>query len=153
MCLLDIADKALVDMFRWRLVKGYALAKVPKDLQHLYKTKHVQMHVLILKPRAPLITNHRNSKKLDNRRFNLEENTHSENSRSALKQANTFSKYKGVYASSYSQRNPFVARINFNYKTHHLGLFPTQEAAARAYNAEALAHGFILKTPNLELEI
>jgi len=151
-CFFDAGDLALVEKFRWCVSKGYAIAEVPKDLQHSYKTKSVKMHALILQPRAPLITNHRNSERLDNRRFNLEENTHSENSRSQLKQANTFSKYKGVYHSN-KKKNPFKAVIGFNYKLKHLGNFPTEELAALAYNKKALANGFKLKYPNADLEL
>jgi|GEM_PF-4515836 len=151
LCLLDVGDLALVEKFRWRLVRGYAQAHVPKALLHLYETKNVKMHALILKPRAPLITNHRNSEKLDNRRFNLEENTYSENARSALKQSNTFSIYKGVYEAD-SKNNPFKALIGFNCKFHYIGIYPNEELAALAYNQVALANGFVLKFPNLELE-
>jgi len=150
-CLFDVADKALVEKFCWCVIKGYAQAYVPKALKYLFENEKVLMHVLILQPRAPLITNHRNNKKLDNRRFNLEENTHSQNSRSVLKRANTFSKYKGV-SDSKRKKNPFAAHIGFNKKLYFLGNYPNQELAALAYNREALANNFVLKFPNAELE-
>lgn len=152
-CFFDVGDLMLVEMFQWCVVKGYAKAEVPKALQYLYKTKNVLMHRLILKPQAPLVTDHISGNRLDNRRVNLRAVPFIINCRNALKQAGTFSKFKGVYHEAKSAKNPFRARIKFNKKTYNLGNFPSQELAALAYNEEALANGFILKYPNADLEL
>jgi len=153
MCLFDVGDLAIVQELRWFVGNhGYAFATVPKALQHLYKTKYVLMHQLILKPEAPLVSDHISGIRLNNRRVNLRSVPVNINNRNRFKQANTFSIYKGVYAAN-SKTNPFFAQIKINKKLYYLGNFPTEELAALAYNKKALANGFILKTPNKELEI
>jgi hypothetical protein len=46
------------------------------------------------------------------------------------------SKYKGVSHCN-SKINPWAAYINEDYQKHHLGVYPTEEKAARAYNRAA----------------
>jgi len=151
-CFFDAGDLAIVERFIWCFSEGYAQAKVPKDIQHLYKTKLVLMHRLILKPEAPLVSDHISGDKLDNRRVNLRAVPENINCRNRLKQANTFSKFKGV-TNSGRIKNPFLAQIKFNKKNYNLGRFPSAELAALAYNKKALANGFILKYPNKDLEL
>lgn len=94
------------------------------------------MHRLI-RPEATRI-DHRNSNGLDNRGDNLRVATASNNSANTQKQKNTSSKYKGVHL--YKRHLTWQAGIRVNGHTKYLGRFNTEEAAARAYDAAAVAN-------------
>jgi hypothetical protein len=75
---------------------------------------------------------HRNGNGLDNRRCNLRPATPSQNIANKPKCWGA-SRYKGVRAVPRNKKNPWVAAI----QARHIGYFPTEEAAARAYDAAA----------------
>lgn len=85
----------------------------------------------------PLCADHVNADGLDNRRSNLRTTTQANNAKNVRKwfQHRTTSRYKGV---SYHQQNKnWRAYIRLAGRQRHLGVFDSEELAARAYDAAA----------------
>ena len=83
---------------------------------------------------------HRNGDTLDNRKENLRPCSNQQNccNRGAI--ANTSSRFKGV--SFHRLTGKWAARIRVNYELKHLGLYLSEEAAAKAYDKAAIElHG------------
>ena len=78
---------------------------------------------------------HRNGDGLDNRRANLRETTRAENMRNRRRNLNSTSGYKGVGWHKVAQK--WWASIQADGRRRHIGLYPTAEEAALAYDAAA----------------
>lgn len=101
-----------------------------------YKYTRNYLHRKIMKAPKNLQVDHINGNRLDNRKENLRLCTNGSNNRNKPAKSG----YKGVHFSKTSKQ--WVAQITKNYKTQHLGLFPTAITAAHAYNKAAkLLHG------------
>jgi hypothetical protein len=88
------------------------------------------MHNLIM---GATEIDHENHDGLDNRRSNLRISTPAESARNVRKQKNTKHRFKGVWLHGPTWRAKIVA----NGKVFIFGPFPTEEEAARAYDAAA----------------
>lgn len=134
--LVDDADLPLVSGYAWHAQqrsdsKGwYARACLRGSGRH-----SISMHRLLV-PGAPRV-DHKNGNGLDNRRStgNLRQATGSQNNANQAKTRGT-SRYKGVYW--YTSRRRWRATIKHLSRTTHLGYFADENAAALAYNVEAL---------------
>lgn len=81
---------------------------------------------------------HINGIRDDNRIANLREATPSQNQANRVAKGGA-SKFRGVISST-SKVNPWCAQIRLNGRGYHLGQFPTEEDAARAYDGAARLH-------------
>lgn len=88
----------------------------------------------------PLLIDHRNGKRDDNRLENLRLASHVDNLANSIKRRHNRSGFKGVFWGT--QTKKWQARIRRDGKTTHLGLFDTPEEAHAAYaNAAQRVHG------------
>lgn len=126
--LVDDADLALVSRFKWcaKRHRRTWYAETWNGGDHLY------MHSLILGAKG---CDHVNGDGLDNRRENLRTATPTENNRN--RRPIGASRFKGV---SPRKSGTFRAAIKVAGKTLWLGVFSTEEEAARAYDAAAVEH-------------
>lgn len=85
----------------------------------------------------PEVVDHIDRNKINDRIENLRAATKSDNQKNTTSRKNSISKYLGV---SMCQGKYWRAQIKIADKNKHLGLFPTEEAAALAYNEAAKAH-------------
>ncbi|GAA5514048.1 hypothetical protein Dcar01_02797 [Deinococcus carri] len=131
--LCDDADHALLSQHRWHLDKcGYA--RTYRALEQGRSTT-VAMHQLLADERGGRYRDHIDGNRLDNRRANLRPCTQRENSYNRCVHRNNKTRVKGV--SRY--RGKYRAVIHKDGEQVYLGLFPTLDLAAAAYNGAAIA--------------
>lgn len=100
------------------------------------------LHRVLLGAKKEEEVDHKNGDTLDCRRENLRVATSQQNSWNQAKQKRkTYSRFKGVCRAD-SNKNPWRAYVGGSRDRartirKHLGCFPTEEAAARAYDAAA----------------
>jgi hypothetical protein len=138
--IIDLADKELVTPYSWRLLRGHN-GKVYAYTQT--KSGPVYMHRLIARTPVGRETDHINGDGLDNRRSNLRVATCSQNSANMWKPRRpdgsaTTSRFKGVTWDR--SRSKWQAKITVDQHCKNLGRFDSEEDAARAYDAAAVAH-------------
>jgi len=101
------------------------------------KGRRIKMHRLILAAPDNVHVDHINGDGLDNRRENLRPVTPQQNQANSRKHIAGASRFKGVAWSKPAKK--WRAYINVGRKQQHLGLFDEEIAAARAYDAKAVA--------------
>jgi hypothetical protein len=129
--LVDDADYPNVSKFRWYLSHGYAQRNVRAE----GKRHTIKLHrqVLGLQTPRPLV-DHINRNRLDCRRTNLRLANHQQNGFNRGPAPNSRTGLKGV------QQMPsgrWRARINWNRRTIHIGIYATSEEAHEAYTNAA----------------
>jgi hypothetical protein len=138
--IIDEQDADLVRGFAWVCDKrGYAVTTI-----NVRRILRLHRFILGLKPGDPGL-DHEEGDKLNNRRNNLRRATQAQNSRNRGKSTtrNFCSQYKGVtfLGGERRDRSPNLSRwqasICLNYNHIYIGVFATEEAAARAYDAKA----------------
>lgn len=94
------------------------------------------MHLEILPVQSGMVCDHVNGNSLDNRKINLRELTPHQNQMNRKKNRTAiYSQYKGVGLSR--RGHGFRARIVVDGREFHLGTFPKELDAARAYDTAA----------------
>lgn len=128
--LVDDKDYEEISKYKWHAYKGRTTYYAARMSQSEHKRRHsIRMHVAILGTPKGMDTDHINGNGLDNRRENLRIVTKRQNSQNLhIKKSGRFT---GV--SWHNQGRKWRARIKVNGKTHHLGLYDSDEAAALRY--------------------
>lgn len=135
--LVDDADYAWLSQWKWHVLRPdgrpYAARREPGTRRK--RGAYIFMHRTIVMPDPGLQVDHINGNTLDNRRENLRACTPSQNSMNTRARKGCRSRFKGVCWRT--DWRGWKARITAGGKVHHLGLFKTEEEAARAYNDAA----------------
>lgn len=139
---VDNKDFELVSQHNWYATKQedrfYASAWI--------NGRNVSMHRLILGSEAgELDIDHKDTDGLNNTRENLRIATRSQNVANSRKQKGTTSRFKGVHV---MKEGYIKAYIMHQYRRIHLGYFPTEEDAARAYDEAARLYFGEFARPN-----
>lgn len=121
----------------WRMMKGvhgHRYAWRGENRRTVFLHRLILERIIGRKPERHDQTDHVDGDGLNNLRGNLRLATHAQN------MANRKSRHR--YLGVSPERNKWRAQITVDRKTRYLGHFPTQEAAALAYNSAAIeAHG------------
>ena len=140
--LVDDEDFKWLNKFKWQLnPSGYAVCGIRDE--SIKNNRRIRMHAMIMKTPKGKDTDHINHNRLDNRKRNLRICTRSQSNMNRIRNKNRVhkSKYKGVVISitryKKSIYRSIVAKIQLNGKSHHLGVFKTEKAAALAYDEAA----------------
>lgn len=130
--IVDDADYDWLAKHKWSLDSGgYAYRKV--------RNVTFYMHRVVLNASGPAVVDHVNHDKLDNRRENLRIVTTAQNNYNQRPQKRPkSSQYKGV--SLNKAVNRWQAHIKKGNERRYLGLYDSEQDAARAYNAAARHH-------------
>lgn len=135
--LIDEEDYLAVSQYHWTAAKyendrWYATAYI---MGADGIKRNVLLHRFIMQPAADVLIDHENGNGLDCRRSNIREATHSQNMRNRRKSHNSGSRFKGV--TERPKDGTWEAMIRGEGPVLYLGRFPTEEAAARAYDSAA----------------
>lgn len=129
-CYIDTADYAKVEGFRWRISRGYAVARS--------RSKTLLMHRVLTGFRFRRV-DHRDGNRLNNRRTNLRRANARENAWNARLQGSNRFGYKGIAYVRYRTRFYWRAQLRANGRNYYRH-FPTKDEAARGYDALARQH-------------
>jgi hypothetical protein len=125
---VDAADfNWLKNLKFYSTAKGYAVCN--------FNGRHESMHRLIMNPPPGLVVDHIDRNPLNNKRSNLRICTTKQNNYNR-KRHNKYSKYKGIYWLSTS--NKWRAVIHYYSKHIHLGYFDSEIETAQAYDKKAV---------------
>lgn len=130
--LYDAADADLVSSFTWfaQASGGYLASTTGSTAKRVVRTT---MHRLVLGLSSddPVVVDHINGVRFDNRRANLRVGDQRDNAvnRAIVNRLGT-SRFRGV--SWDASRKRWAAHVGLDYRLHHLGRFTTEEEAAAA---------------------
>lgn len=146
--------EAIIDAADVPLVEGWNWTAFTPQRKTVYAVRtawrgdrwgHARLHREIMGSPDGVYVDHIDGNGLNNRRRNLRLATHAENQRNAALRVDNRSGFKGVFW--YAATAKWVAKIQINGASKHLGYFDSAEAAHAAYCAAAdLFHGEFART-------
>lgn len=121
-----IVDKeySYLDKYQWSIAGGYAMAKIDN--------KRTALHwVIIGKPEYPLVTDHVNRDRLDNRKSNLRHVTRRVNNQNLGPRETNEAGYGGI--TKVKANDTWMVQVGkVNGKSKHIGIYKTLEEALSA---------------------
>jgi hypothetical protein len=132
--ILDAADLAWANQWRWSLQgQGYVWRSIKGGRKHLF----LHRELMGLQPGDGFYADHINRDRLDNRRSNLRIVTPAQSRQNTAGFGRT-SKHRGVFFDR--TRGRWVATGQLGRRSHWIGAFASEEAAAVASRAWRLEH-------------
>jgi hypothetical protein len=120
---------------RFKKSNGYHEVTISKKKYYAHRVIFMMFH-----GRWPEQIDHIDGDRSNNVLSNLREANNAQNNRNTGLRSTNMSGFKGV--SYYKSNRKFIAKITVNYKSIHLGCFPTAQDAHEAYKKAALElHG------------
>mgnify|MGYP000567710127 CR=1 FL=1 len=132
---IDAEDAELVGKHNWCSNGRYVMTALPLGNG---KQRTLLLHRLVMGEPEGKMVDHRNGNPLDNRKAALRLATNAENQYNRGAPANNTSSQKGVYW--YKRDQKWLARIQHEGKSIHLGYFTVLEEAAKAYREAAVKY-------------
>lgn len=135
---VDDADFDHLSQWKWcasKAARGFYAMRATSAASG-QKPRFIYMHRQVNETPAGLFTDHVDGDTLNNQRANLRTATPRQNAMNTRAHHDGASRFKGVARNNkwvVGGANPWVAHI----QARHIGVFPTEEAAAAAYAAEA----------------
>ena len=137
---VDDADYEWLSRYRWMASMARAgYWRAVRWVGTRAKHRAVFMHREIIGAQPGQLVDHRNGDGLDNRRANLRACSSRQNQQNR-RGSWAASGYKGVHQLHRLLSKPWVAQIQVEGRSMHLGYFATPEEAAEAYDAAATTH-------------
>lgn len=134
-----IDDDDFWELAQWKWnIGGSGYAERTRRVGEQWHTMIIRMHCWIMRPPKKMEVDHINGNKLDNRRENLRVITSSQNKMNQGVRKNNKLGVKGIYF--HEKRKRFIAQIQANGKSFHLGYFVDLESAKAAYSKAVMEH-------------
>ena len=134
--IVDAADYHQLAQFTWFAESAHNTFYAARK----QNGKSIKMHRQITNAPDHLVVDHIDHNGLNNRKKNLRLCTFADNAKNINSATPGTSRYKGVHW--HKKLNKWAAQITNDKKSHHLGYFKNQLAAAKAYdNAAKKLHG------------
>jgi hypothetical protein len=138
--LVDDADWERLSAYRWHAIPGRGKVYAARSDG---RGRKIRLHREVTQAPAGMVVDHIDGDPLNNTRANLRVCTQGQNVKNRCKtQRPTTSHFKGVnlHSPAVNGPNPWRASIRIEGRVKHLGLYPSQDAAARAYDRAAREH-------------
>jgi hypothetical protein len=137
--LVDEEDYERVSARPWFAVKDEKVNRTNWYARTRDGARHISLHRFILGAERGIQIDHKDGDGLNCRRENLRIATHGQNMQNRSKGSGS-SRFKGVTWWSLNGVGRWRAQIGYDGTMHHIGLFNSEEEAARAYDAKAREH-------------
>jgi hypothetical protein len=128
----------VLNSYKWQAHKEKSTWYAVRDVTIDGKSKTIKMHRIIMGTPRDLVVDHIDHNGLNCLEENMRNCTRQQNRMNLLPHGG--SKYLGVSYHTTKGYTYIKAQIRYDGVTHHIGLFPTEEDAARAYDKLALEH-------------